>query len=188
MFKVIPWSPELDLSYFYDKAKSKGFFNNCNRQVLVDCFNNEKEKQVWILYYNSKPIGSVAAHSFDSVMGEGSYRIAARTCVFTDEIDGPYGRALRTSKVITEYQNPTSQFLIPICIEWTPPSSNLYITSNLSVVGSQNKVHRIFGPLLEKQGVLKPVREMMYRGTMQTIWQLNKDRYLEQFNRFPKWQ
>lgn len=187
MFTVIPWSTDLDLSYFYNRAEEKGFLNNCNQKVLIDCFNNEKEKQVWILYYNSKPIGSVAAHSFDEIMGKGSYRIAARTCVLTDEIDGSYGKALRTIRVITEYQNPTAQFLIPKCIEWAPPASKLYITSNENSVGTQRRVHKIFGPALEKQGVLKNVGQVFYRGTMQTVWQLYAEKFLHQLDRFPKW-
>jgi len=188
MFYVIPWSEDLDLSYFYERAKAKGFLNNCSQKKLVDCFNNEKEKQVWILYFKSKPIGSVAAHSFEDVMGEGSYRIAARTCVLTDEIEGSYGRALRTIRVITEYQNPTSQFLIPKCIEWAPPTSKLYITSNESDVGTQRRVNNIFGPALEKQGVLKNIGQVFYRETLQTVWQLDAEKFLRQLSRFPKWQ
>ena len=84
MYKIVPWSKDLDLTEFYQQAESRGFKNNSSQQALVDCFNNEKEKQVWILYFNNQPVGSVAAHSFDDVMGPDSYRIAARTCVFTD--------------------------------------------------------------------------------------------------------
>ena len=187
MFKVIPWSPDLDLSEFYRDAARRGFNNNSSQKALVDCFNNEREKQVWILYYNDKPVGSVAAHSFDDVMGPNSYRIAARTCVFTDQLDGAYGSALRTISVITKHQNPTAQFLIPVCIDWAPKGSSLYITSNESSVGTQRRVHNIFGPALERQGTMKRVKEVFYRGTQQTVWQLFPDQFLAELSMHPRW-
>ncbi len=187
MFKVIPWSETLDLKKFYLEAASRGFLNNSSQQMLVNCFDKEKEKAVWILYYNEEAIGSVAAHSFDDIMGENSYRIAARTCVFTDRIQGAYGRALRTKSVITHNQNPTAQFLIPVCIEWAPKGSKLYITSNLSEIGTQKKVHNIFGPLMEKTGQMKKIKDIFYRGYNQTVWELYPDKFYEILNRYPRW-
>lgn len=188
MFKVIPWSEELELDEFYKDADRRGFKNNSSQKALVDCFKNEREKQVWILYFNDEPVGSVAAHSFDDVMGPNSYRIAARTCVFTDKLSGAYGSALRTISVITKHQNPTAQFLIPTCIEWAPKGSNLYITSNESLVGTQRRVHNIFGPALERQGTMKRVKEVFYRGTEQTVWQLFPDKFLAELSKYPRWQ
>lgn len=187
MFKIIPWSTELDLSNFYATAESRGFVNNSSQKMLVDCFNNLKEKQIWILYFNDIAIGSVAAHSFDEVMGEGAYRIAARTCVFTDKITGTYGKGLRTISVITKYQNPTAQFLIPICIEWAPINSRLFITSNESKIGTQRQVHNIFGPALEKQGVMQRTKDVMYRGTIQTVWEFFPDKFYTELNKHRKW-
>lgn len=187
LFKIVPWSENLDLSTFYRMAKERGFENNSSQKSLVECFNNEKEKQVWILYYRDQPVGSVAAHSFDEVMGPSSYRIAARTCVFTDQLDGPYGNALRTISVITKHQNPTAQFLIPACIEWAPKDAKLYITSNESKVGTQRRVHNIFGPALEKQGVMKRIKEVYYRGMDQTVWQFDPLPFYKQLNKFPRW-
>jgi hypothetical protein len=188
MFSVIPWSPELDLKEFYDNALTKGFANNSSKEKLVDCFRNEREKQVWIFYQDNEPIGSVAAHSFDDVMGPNSYRIAARTCVFTDRINGPYGTALRTKNVIIKNQNPTAQFLIPACIEWTPKNSKLYITSNESTVGTQRRVHNIFGPLMEKQGMMKKIKKVFYRGHEQIVWEFFPDKFYEVLNKYPRWQ
>lgn len=187
MFSVVPWSQNLDLSKFYEDAKSRGFENNSSQKALVDCFKNEKEKQVWILYFGDEAVGSVAAHSFDDVMGPTSYRIAARTCVFTDKLTGPYGSALRTISVITKHQNPTAQFLIPTCIEWASPNSKLYITTNENAVGTQKRVHNIFGPALERQGAMKRIKDVFYRGTNQTVWELYPDVFYEQLNRYPRW-
>jgi hypothetical protein len=186
-FKVVPWSQDLNLTEFYSEAQQRGFLNNASQKSLINCFDNEKEKQVWILYYKNLPVGSVAAHSFDDVMGESSYRIAARTCVFTDRLDGPYGNALRTISVITKHQNPTAQFLIPACIEWTGLDKHLYITSNNSKVGTQNRVHNIFGPALQKTGVMIPVKEVEYRGLLQTIWKFDPVIFYQQLNRYGRW-
>ena len=59
MYKIVPWSIDLDLSSFYEQAKQKGFVNNASQHMLVDCFKNETEKQTWILYYNDVAVGSV---------------------------------------------------------------------------------------------------------------------------------
>jgi hypothetical protein len=186
MFEVIPWSPELDLTEFYAEASKRGFENNASQAALVDCFRKEKHKQVWILYCQGQAVGSVAAHSFPE-MGPDAYRIAARTCVFTDKLPGTYGKGLRTISVITDHQNPTAQFLIPACIEWTPPWADLYITSNESAVGTQRLVHRIFGPAMEALGLMKEIKKMEYRGHEQSIWQLYPDKFLKDLAKFPSW-
>lgn len=187
MFNVRVWSEDLDLTSFYSEALKRGFTNNSSQKMLVDCFNNEREKCVWILYYNDDPIGSVAAHSFDDVMGPNTYRIAARTCVFTDKIPGIYGTNLRTKSVITENQNPTAQFLIPTCIEWAPKDSRLFITSNNNVSGTQRGVHNVFGPLMERRGMMRRIKDVYYRGTDQTVWELFPDKFYEVLNSYPRW-
>lgn len=188
-FKIVPWTEELDrtLTSFYAEAGRRGFTNNASRRMLVDSIARENEWAVWILYYNDKAVGSVAAHSFPE-MGENCYRIAARTCVFTDMLPGVYGSALRTKSVITEHQNPTAQFLIPACLQWTPRESRVFITSNESEVGTQRRVHNIFGPLLERQGTMKRAADIHYRGTNQTVWEFFPDVFLKQINQYPRWQ
>lgn len=188
MYKIIPFSDDLDLSNFYQEATIRGFANNSSKKALVDCFANEREKQIFILYLNDIAVGSVAAHSFDDVMGENSYRIAARTCVFTNYVDSNYNKALRTISVITKHQNPTAQFLIPACLEWVPKGSNLYITSNENDVGTQRLVHTIFGPAMERQNVMKKIKEVFYRGSTQTVWQFFPEEFLTQLNNNRKWQ
>jgi hypothetical protein len=182
-FKMIPWTADLDLSEFYATAEAKGFLNNASQKMLVDSLAKEKEWCVWILYYNNKAIGSVGAHSFPE-MGEDAYRIAVRTCVFSDEL--PL-HTLRTRNQIVTHQHATSQFLIPACIEWAPVGSKLYITSNESSVGTQRLVHRIFGPAMEATGQMKRITEIEYRGTNQTVWQLYPDIFLSELAKYPKW-
>ena len=183
MFKIVPWSKDLDLSEFYAIAESKGFANNANQKMLVDSLAKEQHWAVWILYYYNKAVGSVAAHSFPE-MGEDAYRIAARTCVFSDHIPIP---SIRTRNQIVTHQHVTSQFLIPTCIDWTPPWANLYITSNESSVGTQRLVHNIFGPAMEATGQMSRVKEIDYRGTRQTVWELHAAKFLEELEKYPRW-
>ena len=183
MYKIIPWSETLDLSDFYSQAAAKGFVNNANQKMLVDCFRNEKEWQVWILYYNDIAVGSVAAHSFPE-MGENAYRIAVRTCVLTSLLPTS---SLRTKNQIVTHQHATSQFLIPACIEWAPKNSRLFITSNENEAGTQRLVHRIFGPAMEATGQMKKVKDMFYRGTDQTVWELFPHKFYEQLNMYSRW-
>lgn len=183
MYKIVPWSPDLDLREFYATAKSKGFENNSSQKMLVDSLVKEKEWMVWILYYNNKAVGSVAAHSFPE-MGENSYRIAVRTCVFTDLIPTP---TLRTRNQIVTHQHITSQFLIPACLEWVPKFSRVYITSNESSVGTQRLVHKIFAPAMEAAGQMKKIKDLMYRGSMQSVWELYPEKFFDELNKNPRW-
>jgi hypothetical protein len=184
MYKIVPWTSDLDLSRFYQEAEKRGFKNNSSKKMLIDSFRNEKEWSVWILYYNNEAVGSVAAHSFDDIMGLGSYRIAARTCVFTDKL--PLN-TLRTRNQIVTHQHVTSQFLIPVCIEWAPKSSRLFITSNENEVGTQKLVHKIFGPAMEETSQMKKIKNTFYRGIEQTVWELFPDKFYAELNKNPRW-
>ncbi len=183
MYKVVLWSEELDLTDFYRLAQARGFLNNASQKAMIDCFRNEKHWQVWILFYNDVAVGSVAAHSFPE-MGEDAYRIAARTCVFTDLLPT---NTLRTKNQIVTHQHVTSQFLIPTCIEWCPPWANLYITSNENEAGTQRLVHRIFGPAMEETGQMKKIKNLFYRGTEQTVWELFPSEFYKELNKHPRW-
>jgi hypothetical protein len=176
MYKIIPWTPDLDLTEFYYRASQRGFINNASQQAMIDCFRNEREWQVWILYYNNIAVGSVAAHSIDE-----GYRICARTCVLSDLL--PLN-TLRTQNQIATHNHVTAQYLMPACIEWA--KGDMYITSHPSQVGTQRLVHTVWGPTLEKTGALTRAFEKQYRGHLQTFWKLNSDVFLEQLEK-AKW-
>lgn len=183
MFEIKPWSLELDISEFYKEAELRGFKNNSSRQMLVDSLSKERQWAVWILYYNHKPVGSVAAHSFDEI-GEDCYRIAARTCVFTDLL--PYN-SLRTRNQIVTHQHATSQFLIPTCIDWVPKGARMFITSNENDVGTQRLVHKIFAPAMVETGQMRLVKNLHYRGTEQSVWELFPNKFLKELSMHPRW-
>jgi len=174
MYKIIPWTKDLDLTDFYLEAKLKGFVNNSSQKAMVDCFQNEKQWCVWILYYHDIAVGSVAAHSMDE-----GYRICARTCVLTHLLPT---NTLRTRNQIITHQHITAQYFMPACIEWVG-DNDMYITSHPSNVGTQKLVHNIWGPSLEKTGVLTKAFEKEYRGHVQTFWQLNTRVFLKQLEK-----
>lgn len=183
MFTLIPWTEDLDLDEFYIEAARRGFDNNSSQKKMIDCLRNEKDWAAWILYQDNCAIGSVAAHSFD-IMGPKSYRICVRTCLF---VEARPKKSLATKYGILEHQNATAQFFIPKCIEWAGEDKNLYITSNENSSGSQKLMHNIAIPLLKSIGVVDKVKEMMYRNTLQTIWKLNTNTFLQQLRSYPRW-
>ena len=185
MYKIVQWSKELDLTSFYIEAARRGFENNSSEKRLVDCFKNERESQVWILYQHNKPVGSVAAHSFDDVMGPGSYRILTRVCSFAEA--RPSKGLITPKRLIAEHQNLTDQFFLPTCIEWAGRNNNLYATSNESTVASQRLVHSFYFPTLEKIGIVTREKEVFYRGTNQTVWKFNVAAFEENLGKYPRW-
>jgi hypothetical protein len=179
MYKLIPWTEDLDLTDFYAEAERRGFTNNSSQKAMVDCFRNESEWCVWILYYNDTAVGSVGAHSLD----DGGYRICARTCAFTDMMPLHH---LRTREGITSHQNVTAQFFIPQCVEWVG-DHDMFITTHPSEIGTQRLVHTVWGPALALTGCLTLADTKFYRGHTQTFWRLNKDVFLEQLSKGQRW-
>lgn len=184
-YNVIKWTPELDLTNFYAEARRRGFVNNSSQKVMIDCFRNEREWNAWILYENNKAIGSVVAHSFDDVMGPNSYRILTRVCTFGEA--RPTHGLITPKRLIAEHQNLTDQFLLPQCLDWVNNRGNVYGTSNESREASQRLVHRHYFPTLVKIGVAKKIKNVHYRYTDQTVWQIYPDKFIEHLNLFPRW-
>jgi hypothetical protein len=184
MYKLVPWSADLDLTDFYARAKARGFDNNASESALVHCFRNEPRSQVWILYQDDIAVGSVAAHSLN-ILGTNAYRICARTCTFAEA--RPSHALITVNRLIKQHQNLTAQFFIPACIEWCGADADMYISSHPSEVGTQRMVHNVYCPTLVKTGTLERTCELEYRGHLQTFWKLNVPVFLEQLNRYPRW-
>jgi hypothetical protein len=183
MYEIKKWTEDLDLTDFYAEAERRGFLNNSSQAAMIDCFRNEKEWAVWILYKDNVAVGSVAAHTFD-IMGPNSYRVLARTCTFGNA--RPNGGLGTTKRLIEEHQNLTDQFLLPTCIEWAG-TENIYCTSHGSNVASQRLVHKHYFPTLEKIGTVTRIKELEYRGHWQTVWKVNVDVLYNQLAKFPRW-
>lgn len=185
MYEIKEFNEHLNLNFFYNKCNEKKFYNNSSKEKLYDSLKNEKEFKLWILYYNNNPVGSTAVHSFDDVMGTSSYRICARTCVLSEETHLHNIRTL--NKTILQHQNITSQIFIPICLEWVNKKGNVYITTSDKDVASMKGVHTVYAPALSKNGILKNIKDVLYKGTKQTVWQLFPDIFLNSLNKYHKW-
>lgn len=183
LYKLIPYTPELDLSEFYRLAAERGFTNNSTHKQLIENISYEAEWRVWFLMYNNRIVGSTAAHSMPE-LGENSYRIAARTCSFSDLL--PIAR-LRTLTGIIEHQNHSAQFYLPAGIDYFGKDKNFYITSNEKETGTQRLVHRIWAPSLVRTGALEKYTEMEYRGTVQTVWRVNVEMFYDQLDLYGRW-
>lgn len=185
MYTVVPYSDTLDLAAFYKDAEARGFANNSSKKVMVDCFRNEPKKQTWMLYKDSIAMGSFAAHSFDDVMGPGSYRVLSRVCSFAEA--APRQGLLTLRKMMHEHRSLHDQIYLPVCIEWAG-RENLYATSHPSDVASQRVVHQYYFPGLAEIGIMEKVKDVVYRNTYQTVWRINVDKFEANLAKFPRWQ
>lgn len=184
MFKLVEWHKDLELSEFYTEADRRGFKNNSSQKAMIECFHNEREWNAWILYNDNRPIGSVAAHSFDDVM-PGGYRILTRVCTFAEERKD---KGLITPKrLVAQHQNLTDQFLLPQCIEWVAGRGRMFATSNASKQASQRLVHSYYFPTLAKLGIVEKIKDVHYRHTDQTVWEIHPKKFYENLGQYERW-
>jgi len=181
MYKITPWNENLDLTEFYAEADKLGLVNNNSQKILVDSFRNEKKKQVWILSYNDKPVGSVAAHSFDDFK-PGAYRILARTCVLSHHT--PF-RSVGTIEAFKKHQHVTARFFLPTCVEWCGIDSDMYITTHPEPTGQMKSVHRLITGVWQKTGLIEHQGEVFYRGSLQSVWRVNAHKFMAELEKYP---
>ena len=174
MHSLRKWSKDLDLTEFYSEATRRGFVNNSSQKAMIDCFRNEREWSAWILYNGNRAVGSVAAHSFDDVM-PGGYRILTRVCTFAEERKS--AGLITPKRLVAEHQNLTDQFLLPQCIEWVGGRGRMFATSNASKEASQRLVHSYYFPTLAKLGIVSKIKDVHYRHTDQTVWEIHPDKF-----------
>lgn len=185
MYEIKKYNNDLDLSFFYQRCQEKGFFNNASQKRLIDSFDRQRYFDLWILFYKNQPVGSTAVHDFDDVMGENSYRICVRTCVLTALLPIKH---VRTKEGITKHQNICSQIFIPVTLNALPKDGRYYITSSNKCEASMQKVNGIWANLLSRQGVIKKIKDVFYRGADQTVWQLNDEEFVKQIDQHTRWE
>jgi hypothetical protein len=184
MHSLVKWSEDLDLTEFYAEATRRGFVNNSSQKAMIDCFRNESDWSAWILYNGNRAVGSVAAHSFDDVM-PGGYRILTRVCTFAEERKG--AGLITPKRLVAEHQNLTDQFLLPQCIEWVGGRGRMFATSNASKEASQRLVHSYYFPTLAKLGIVSKIKDVHYRHTDQTVWEIHPDKFYANLKLYPRW-
>jgi len=181
MFKVVPWSSDLELSQFYNDAAQRGFINNSSEEQMINCLKDEQRWNTWIVYFRGRAVASSGAHSLGFMPG---YRICARTCVLTDLIGINISLARKT---ITKHQMITPQIFMPTAIEWAGKGEDIYITTHDTDVAGHKKVHTTYMPMLEKQGTFTRYADIEYRGKLQTFWRVNVDVLYQQLEDNVRW-
>lgn len=184
MHQLVEWNKNLDLDSFYKEAENRGYVNNSNQHIMIDCFRDKKFWNAWILYYYERPVGSVVVHSLEDIFDEHSFRIS-RVCVFSES--NPNKGLLTTKKMIYHHQNHNSQFFIPKCIEYIGSGSTLYATTNESKEATQRLIHALFMPGLQRLGVAEKLTNMYYRGLNQTFWKFYSEKFMDSLNSSKRW-
>jgi hypothetical protein len=164
---------------FMVECGNRGLVNNSSIEMLYG-YRDEKQHALFLLWFNDRIVGTFGSHSMN--VFPDSYRICARMCILTDLTDYP---AIRTLNQIKTNKHLTALYAIPKCIEWVKsvnPNGSMYITSHPSDVGTQRLVHNIYCPAMEKIEVLKNEGSYFYRGSEQTFWKLNTEKFYETIN------
>jgi hypothetical protein len=181
-YKIEIYNGSQDLTEFCLTAKQRGYLNNSNKQILIDYISKYEDATLYLLYYKNKIVGTSVSHSLKElgILGKNAYRIAARTCLIPhDNINKIY-----TYNQIKTHQGPAPQILIPVCIEHLGKEKPLYISSNENETGTQQHVHRLYCPLMNKVGVLQDPIELEYKGTFQYFWRVNVEEYYSQLEKY----
>lgn len=186
MFELKLYNNDIDLSDFYKEAEKKKFYNNSSQEMLIDYISKYEDAKLWLLLYDKKVVGTVVAHRLRElgILGKDAYRIGARTCVLTHLIGKQRVKSLK-GKTDIHYSH-ASQFLLPACIEGVGKDNPLYLSTHIGNVGSQNKVHNFWAKHFHIAGVLENPIELEYRGSFQTFWKVNVDKFYETL-RLSRW-
>jgi hypothetical protein len=179
MFELKLYNNDIDLSDFYKEAEKKKFYNNSSQEMLIDYISKYEDAKLWLLLYDKKVVGTVVAHRLRElgILGKDAYRIGARTCVLTHLIGKQRVKSLK-GKTDIHYSH-ASQFLLPACIQGVGKDKPLYLSTHTGNVGSQNKVHNFWAKHFHIAGVLENPIELEYRGSFQTFWKVNVDKFYE---------
>lgn len=183
MFELELYNGSQDLTDFYIEAEKRGYTNNSSHAMLIDYIAKYEDAKLILFKNNNRIVGTAVTHSLREmgILGKNAYRIAARTCVLTNLIEGPRKHiALRRIKDVP-HDHPTSQFLIPACLKSLPNDAVPYITTHTGGVGKQNAVHTLWARVWQNEGLIKDPIEMEYRGSFQTFWRVDVDRFWETF-------
>lgn len=186
MFELKLYNNDIDLSEFYKEAEKKKFYNNSSQEMLIDYISKYEDAKLWLLLYDKKVVGTVVAHRLRElgILGKDAYRIGARTCVLTHLIGKQRVKSLKGKTDI--HFSHASQFLLPACIEGVGKDKPLYLSTHTGNIGSQNKVHNFWAKHFHIAGVLENPIELEYRGSFQTFWKVNVNKFYETL-RLSRW-
>jgi hypothetical protein len=174
MFKVVNWTPDLDITDFYDEAKKRGYHNNDSYESMIKPFEDLEDTKILILYYDNKTVGCSISHPFLD-----GYRIFTRLCVFTDLT--PFRRC-GTVKAFKEHQHVTPRFFLP---EHAKLNAPLYFTTHPEDTAKMQSMHKLVTSWLSQCEVIEHYDNIEYRGSTQSVWKVNTEKWLDDMNKYP---
>ena len=174
MYRFEIYNGTQDLTQWYKDAEEKGYYNNSNKEMLVDWVEKHEDATLFLLYYNEHIVGNSVVHSLKElgILGKNAYRIGARTCLIRDRIDG--GRVYAPANGPVNHH--TVQMLLPVCIEHVGRDKPVYISTHEGGVGSQDRVHKVWTYFTNKLGITGDSIDLEYKGAFQTFRRIDVDR------------
>jgi hypothetical protein len=159
------------LETFFDTAKELKYLNNVSKRAM---------KYDWCLDFggiwhcaiddNNRMVSLAGCHPLPEV-DDNAWRVMFRGV----QIPGDYGFGLSKYHMSAL----TWRLLLPLQLEYID-NADAYITTNIShdASGKMNKTHRLFQQL-EKLGMVEHYNDMELYHTDQSVWKLNKEKYME---------
>ena len=177
MYRFEIYNGTQDLTQWYKDAEEKGYYNNSNKEMLVDWVEKHEDATLFLLYYNEHVVGNSVVHSLKElgILGKNAYRIGARTCLIRDRIDGNRVYAPANGPV----NHHTVQMLLPVCIEHVGRDKPVYISTHEGGVGSQDRVHKVWTYFTNKLGITGDSIDLEYKGAFQTFRRIDTNRMYE---------
>jgi hypothetical protein len=162
-----------EIENFCNICKTLGYRNNESMEAMKFDWC-QKNGSFWGNWYNNKLIAISGEHSLPEV-GTNAIRILFRGC----QIENPY-------KGLTSYHMNIVPFrhTVPFLLE-QHKDKEFFISTNIKndSSGRMLNMHRVMH-LLQKKGIVElyiDKIELYY--TLQTVWKLNKEKYVEIRNR-----
>jgi hypothetical protein len=157
-----------DLLYFCNQCDLLGYENNKDlKSIRYDLV--KKTGNFWGAWHNNKLIAIAGAHPLPEV-NENAYRVLFRGC----QLYSPH-------KTLNSCHMNSVPFgdILPHQIK-KYYDHELYTTTNVShdASGKMHRTHKVMS-LLNKKGIVSYSHNMILFNVEQSIWKINKDRYLD---------
>lgn len=189
MFKIIPYSKDLDLTKFYQQAKEQGYYRHTDPSVFN--YDRELRSQAWIVYQEDNPIASFAAHTLiprQEFRGTIAYMIWNSMCVLKYQPIKTFG----PSEFYDQHQNFHSQIVSPTCIKWVYDQEG---TTDVDMFSSHtknrkppyNKIANKMRKYWVKEGLVEVWKETEVNDTPVEWIRVNHKAIMEKYESVPKW-
>lgn len=188
-FNVVPYSPELDLTEFYQNAQAQGYVKHTTPEVFN--YDRELRAQAWVVYQDGHPIASFAAHTMfprPEFKGTIAYMVWNSMCVLRYTPIGTFGpRAFWDG-----YQNFNAQVVAPTCINWVYEQEgttdvDMFTSHSHKRKPPYDKTINIMSRHWGRMGIVSHWKDSEINGETVEWWRVDHKLFMEGFNNNPKW-